>query len=201
MDELFTIGYSPHTPDTFLDMLKKYHITAVADVRSSPYSQFKPEFNKEQLDDFLSRHTVSYVFIGDLCGARIDEPSCCINGKVDYSLVAKHPKFLEGLERIKQGMQNYRVALMCAEKDPITCHRAILICRNLLSDEMKIKHILSDGTVEEQRDSEQRLLKLFKLHHPELFRTEQQRLDDAYSRQGEKIAYSTGEPIADYEEQ
>ncbi|MCI5148865.1 MAG: DUF488 domain-containing protein, partial [Candidatus Electrothrix sp. MAN1_4] len=103
---------------------------------------------------------MSYVFIGDLCGARIEEPSCCINGKVDYSLVAKNQKFLKGLERIKQGMQEYRIALMCAEKDPITCHRAILICRNLLSDEMKIKHILSDGTVEEHKESEQRLLKL-----------------------------------------
>ncbi|MCI5131384.1 MAG: DUF488 domain-containing protein [Candidatus Electrothrix sp. EH2] len=200
MDELFTIGYSPHILDTFLDILKKYHITAIADVRSSPYSQFKPEFNREQLDDFLKKHNISYVFIGDLCGARVEEPSCYLNGKVDYSLVAKNPKFLEGLKRIKQGMKNYRIALMCAEKDPITCHRAILICRNLLDSDITIKHILSDGTVEEHKDSEYRLLKLFKLDHPELFRSEQQRLDDAYSRQGEKIAYETSESIAEYEE-
>ncbi|MCI5218538.1 MAG: DUF488 domain-containing protein [Candidatus Electrothrix sp. LOE2] len=201
MDELFTIGYSPHVFDTFLDILKKYNITAIADVRSSPYSQFKPEFNREQFNEFLKKHNISYVFIGDLCGARVEEPSCYINGKVDYSLLANNPNFLEGLERIKQGMKKYRVALMCAEKDPITCHRAILICRNLLASEIKIKHILSDGKVEEHKDSEQRLLKLFKLDHPELFRSEQQRLDDAYSRQGEKIAYETAESIAEYEEQ
>jgi hypothetical protein len=83
---------------------------------------------------------------------------------------------------------------MCAEKDPITCHRTILICRNLLlSEGITIKHILSNGRVEDHKDSELRLMKLFKLDQPDLFRTDQQRLDDAYSRQGENIAYEIAE--------
>jgi uncharacterized protein (DUF488 family) len=200
MNELFTIGYSPHTLDSFLHVLSKHEITALVDVRSSPYSQYKPEFNQESLKDFLIKHNISYVFLGDYCGARIEDSSCYINGKVDYLLVAKNQKFREGLERIKKGMENYRIALMCAEKDPITCHRTVLICRNLVSSKIMIRHILGDGNVEEHKDSEYRLLKMFKLNHPELFRNEQQRLDAAYSRQGDKIAYETAEPAADYED-
>ena len=197
-NELFTIGYSPHIPDSFLRILNKYKITAVADVRSSPYSQFKPEFNKDQIAEFLKKNGIAYVFLGDVCGARVEDPSCYVNGKVDYALVAEHPKFKEGLKRIINGMEKFRIALMCAEKDPITCHRTILICRNLTSRGINIKHILSNGRIEDQKDSEQRLLNLFKLNQPDMFRNEQQRLNDAYSRQGEKIAYEVAEPTSEY---
>ena len=194
VNQLFTIGYSPHILESFLRVLKKHKITAVADVRSSPYSQFKPEFNKETLQDFLKTNNIAYVFLGDYCGARVEDPSCYVKGKVDYKLVAENQKFKDGLKRIKNGMKNFRIALMCAEKDPITCHRTILICRNLISPEIKIKHILSNGKIEEHKDSEHRLMKILKLNHPDLFRSEQQRLDDAYLRQGEKIAYEIAEP-------
>lgn len=197
-NELFTIGYSPHIPESFLRILKKYKITAVADVRSSPYSQFKPEFNKDQITEFLKENGIAYVFLGDVCGARVEDSSCYVNGKVDYALVAENPKFKEGLKRIINGMEKFRIALMCAEKDPITCHRTILICRNLTSRGINIKHILSNGRIEDQKDSEQRLLKLFMLNHPDMFRSEQQRLNDAYSRQGEKIAYEVAEPTSEY---
>lgn len=197
-NELFTIGYSPHIPESFLRILKKHKITAIADVRSLPYSQFKPEFNKEKIAEFLKRNGIAYVFLGDVCGARVEDPSCYVNGKVDYSLVAENPNFKEGLKRIISGMEKYRVALMCAEKDPITCHRTILICRNLASRGITIKHILSNGRVEENKASEQRLLKLFNLNNPDMFRSEQQRLNDAYLLQGEKIAYEVAEPKTEF---
>ena len=123
-----------------------------------------------------------------------------MNGKVDYSLVAGSPKFKEGVKRIINGMEKYRIALMCAEKDPITCHRTILICRNLSDKGINIKHIMSNGRTEEHKDSEQRLLKIFGLNHPDMFRSEQQRLDDAYTRQGEKIAYEIAEPTSEYKD-
>ncbi len=197
-NELFTIGYSPHIPDSLLRILKKHKITAVADVRSSPYSKFKPEFNKDQLAEFLKRNGIAYVFLGDFCGARVEDPSCYVNGKVDYARVAENPKFMEGLKRIIHGMEKFRIALMCAEKDPITCHRTILVCRNLTSKGINIKHILSNGRTEDHKESEQRLLKLFKLNHPDMFRSELQRLNDAYSRQGEKIAYEAAESTSEY---
>lgn len=193
-NELFTIGYSPHTLDSFLSVLKRHKISSVVDVRSTPYSQFKPGFNKNQLSIFLKEHRIAYVFLGDCCGARVEDLSCYVDGKVNYTLVAENPKFKKGLERIKNGMEKFRIALMCAEKDPITCHRTILVCRNLQSTGIIIRHILSNGRVEEHKDSEHRLLGLFKLNHPDMFCNEQQRLDEAYSRQGEIIAHETDEP-------
>jgi uncharacterized protein (DUF488 family) len=197
-NELFTIGYSPHLPESFLHILRKYKITAVADVRSLPYSQFKSEFNKEKIAEFLKRNGIAYVFLGDVCGARVEDPSCCVNGKVDFTLVSENPRFKEGLKRIISGMEKYRVALMCAEKDPITCHRAILICRNLASRGITIKHILSNGRAEENKESEQRLLQLFNLNNPDMFRSEEQRLDDAYLLQGKKIAHEAADPKTEF---
>ena len=193
ISELFTIGYSPHTISSFTDLLKKYNISSVVDVRSSPYSQFKPEFNRDKIKEYLKLDNITYVFLGDSCGARVTDPSCLSHGRVDYSLVAESQKFKEGLERIRKGMQKYRIALMCAEKDPITCHRTILVCRNLRSNDIEIKHILSNGRIEEHKDSEYRLMKLHNLEEPDIFRSEQCRLDDAYTLQGQKIAYEAGE--------
>jgi uncharacterized protein (DUF488 family) len=193
-NEIFTIGYSTFSLEVFINTLQKYKINALADVRSQPYSQFKPEFNRETLKEELSKNNIAYVFLGDECGARVDNPKCYVDGKVSYDLVAQTPNFQKGLERIKKGMEKYNIVLMCAEKDPITCHRTILVCRHLQFSGIKIKHILSDGKVEEHKDSEHRLLMLFNLNHPELFRSDEQRLNDAYSRQGKKIAYQIAQP-------
>ncbi len=193
-NELFTIGYTTHESDSFLRVLKRYEITAVADVRSTPHSQFKPEFNRDQLADFLNGHQIAYVFLGDSCGARVEDPACYVDGKLDFALVAETPRFNEGVKRIIAGMEKFRITLMCAEKDPITCHRTILICRHLAATGIEIKHILADGRVENHRESETRLLELFGLNQPDLFRTESQRLADAYCRQGEKIAFKAVEP-------
>lgn len=192
-NELFTIGYSPYDRDSFLSVLKKYKITAVADVRSLPFSQFKPEFNRDQLSEFLEKNEIVYVFLGDVCGGKIEDKSCQVNGKIDYVLAAKNQKFNECLKRIINGMDKFKIALMCSEKDPIMCHRTILICRNLTSCCITIKHLLSDGTFEDHKDSEQRLLKIFNLNHQELFRSEKERLNEAYLRQGRKIAFEARE--------
>jgi uncharacterized protein (DUF488 family) len=197
---IYTIGYSSFEIDAFIETLKKHKINAVVDVRSSPYSQYKSDFNRELLEEYLKKNHISYVFLGEECGARVSDNSCYINGKVDYALVAKTNLFKTGIQRLLNGAEKYSLALMCAEKDPITCHRTILVCRNLLGEGVTIGHILENGNIEFHKDSEQRLLRIFKLNHPELFRSEQQRLDDAYARQGEKIAYETAEPTSDYEE-
>lgn len=194
-NEIFTIGYSSFSLAEFQNTLKKHKITAIGDVRSLPYSQFKPEFNRENLEEELSKNDITYVFLGEECGARVAEPGCYTEGKVNFKLVAEHPLFKEGLARIKKGLKQFNIALMCAEKDPITCHRTILICRNLLPAKIAIKHILGDGRVELHSASEQRLMRLFDLHHPDMFRSEAQRLEDAYARQGEKIAYGNSDPV------
>jgi len=186
---LYSIGYSCHTIDTFRKALLDNNVTAVADVRSSPYSKFKPDFNKDIITKKLIKFGIVYVFLGNNLGARIDAPECYKNGKADYDLIAKHPTFLAGLERLKKGMENYKIALMCAEKDPITCHRAILIFRNLRNLNIKLAHILCDGTVEYHTESEKRLLKLLNLEQLDLFADNSDIFDKAYKLQAQKIAY------------
>jgi len=191
MNKLFTIGYSNHSIETFISILKKYGINVIVDVRSTPFSSFKPEFNKDTLNIDLKKGGIKYLFLGNECGARFDEPSCYRNGKADYKLIAQHKKFQNGLKRINDGSENFTIALMCAEKDPINCHRMILICRNLKNFGLPIYHILDLDNIESQKEAESRLLRLFKLNQLDMFESENDQLEKAYNMQGEKIAYKT----------
>ena len=91
---------------------------------------------------------------------------------------------------VRSGMEKFQIAIMCAEKDPITCHRTILISRNIKSENLLIKHILENGELEDHSGSEIRLLKLCKLEQEDLFKTFEDRLKEAYEIQGNKIAYA-----------
>ena len=189
--QLFTIGYGTHSLESFLDALVRHGVTAVADVRSEPYSAYKPEFNREPLRNFLHSKGVAYVYLGDSLGARNMESGVVVEGRVDFDRVARSPFFQEGLNRLRQGLEKYRVALMCAEKDPMGCHRTILICRNL-RNEYDILHILADGNLESQRQLEVRLVKLFRLDQrtlPGLDDGSHTPLEEAYRKQARAIAY------------
>src|SRR3972149_6405534 len=187
--ELYTIGYSTHSIGEFIKLLTMHSITAVCDVRSTPYSQFTPQFNRELLQKELKIYNISYVFLGEELGARSDNPSCYVNGKVQYGCLAQEPRFYQGINRLVEGLTNYRIALMCAEKDPIACHRTILVCRNLRSRDIEIKHILGDGKIESNIDFEQRLLYILKIPRNDLFTSDEDLIEQAYDIQGEKIAY------------
>jgi len=189
-NKIYTIGYSTFEIEEFIRVIKSHGITAVADVRSSPYSKFKPEFNKKDFQKELNKNDLAYVFLGQELGARVDMPDCYVDNKVDFKLVAQHDIFLNGITRIRTGMEKFNIVLMCAEKDPITCHRTILICRALRALKINISHILEDGQLEKHSDSEQRLLTLFDLQEPSMFETTEQRINQAYDLQAEKIAYT-----------
>jgi uncharacterized protein (DUF488 family) len=64
MPELFTIGHSTHSLEKFLELLRQHRIEAVADVRSSPYSQYNPHFNREPLQLALRRTLASTMSSG-----------------------------------------------------------------------------------------------------------------------------------------
>lgn len=186
---IFTIGHSTHPLEQFIALLRKHGITAVCDVRSAPYSRFNPQFNRETLRGTLKRSRIDYVFLGDKLGARCKDPTCYRDGKVSYALVAKTPMFLEGLERVKRGAENYKVALMCAEKDPLQCHRTILVARNLAKEGVTIGHILADGGLETREQAEERLLGLAKIPKVDLFLSHDELLERAYQYQANNIAY------------
>jgi len=193
MKKLFTIGHSNHSLDHFLELLVAYRVSAMADVRSSPYSTYSPQFNKDVLESALRNADIDYVFLGSELGAHRSEDSCYIDGQVKYDLIAELPAFRRGIERVLEGVEHYLVALMCSESDPIACHRTILVCRELkrICPDLQITHILGDGTEERQELSEKRLVNLHKLQ-PELFgdlTSMSGLIDKAYDLQAEKITY------------
>ncbi len=193
MKELFTIGHSVHTMDKFIELLKKHHINALCDVRSSPYSRFTPQFNRESLKEEISKHRIHYIYLGAELGPRSSDTSCYENGKVIYKRLAEKEIFQQGLGRLRKGIETYRIALMCAEKDPLTCHRMLLVCRNLREHNMIIRHILEDGSLEDNRDTEKRLMKMLKIDPADLFSTEEEQIQRAYDLQADKVAYTLEE--------
>jgi catechol 2,3-dioxygenase-like lactoylglutathione lyase family enzyme len=133
---------------------------------------------------------ISYVPMGDELGARRQEVDCYVNGKARYELIARTPLFREGLRRLQQGSKTQRVALMCAEKDPVTCHRAILVCRHLKTSGIAISHILPTGEIETHAQMEQRLLDVTADDSAALFVSDPVAvIDHAYDVQGDRIAY------------
>ncbi|MDQ1336940.1 MAG: hypothetical protein QG552_3890 [Thermodesulfobacteriota bacterium] len=189
MNDLYTIGHSTHSIERFIELIQRHHIDAVCDVRSSPYSRYNPQFNRETLQAELKRHGIAYVFLGKELGPRSDDPGCYENGKVQYDRLAQMKLFQEGLRRVRQGMASYRVALMCSEKDPATCHRTILVCRRLRDKDTRIRHILEDGSVEENDLTIRRLKNLLKLPEIDLFTSPEEMVERAYDIQGDRIAY------------
>jgi len=186
---VFTIGHSNLEFAKFVALLKQHGIHAVADVRSSPYSQFNPQFNREPLQRALREQGIAYVFLGEELGARRSEPECYVDGRADYSLIAKTPAFQRGLDRICQGAAKMRVAMMCAEKDPLDCHRCILVSPRLCERGFTVQHILDDGALESQEEAENRLTHLFDRSQFELFLSPRELIAEAYRLQSERIAY------------
>ncbi|MEX1041242.1 MAG: DUF488 domain-containing protein [Pirellulaceae bacterium] len=186
---LFTIGHSDRSLADFIELLKMFDVSAVADVRSHPFSRWLPYFNGPNIKSSLRETGIAYAFLGRELGARRTESSCYLNGKVNYDLIERTPAFQSGINRIRKGVKSHRIALMCSEWDPATCHRTILISKALRS-ELEIHHILSNEAIESHEEVEQRLLLQWQVNERNLFLSELERLNDAYSRQAAEIAYT-----------
>ena len=186
---IFTIGHSTHTFEAFVALLKQHGVTALADVRSAPFSRFNPQFNKDALELGLKAQGIKYVFLGRELGARSDDRSCYENGRVQYARLARTDLFHRGIERVLRGAHEHRVALMCAEKEPLECHRTLLVARALDEQGVAVDHILSDGRLEAHRDAMERLLDVTRLPHEDLFRSRQELIAQALARHEDRVAY------------
>lgn len=187
---IYTIGHSNHTLEVFVRLLQQHSVTALCDVRSSPHSKYNPQFNYEALKSVLPEIGIAYVFLGKELGARSGDPNCYVGDKVQYEKLAKTFLFQQGLDRVDELAQPHRVSLMCAEKDPLTCHRTILVARHLVERGHAVQHILDDGTIETHDDAVQRLRRELGIHEADLFRSDEELVDDAYRIQGERIAFT-----------
>lgn len=186
---ILTIGHSNHPRAHVVGLLKANGVTAVADVRSSPYSRLHPDFNREPLQKALKSEGFAYVFLGDELGARSRDPACYSDGKVQYRKLAQTELFRRGLDRVLQGAELNRIALLCAERDPLACHRSILVARELEARGAAIEHIHADGTREPHAVALNRLLTLVGLPEADLFRGREELIEDAYTLQEQRIAY------------
>lgn len=175
--EVLTVGHSNHAQEEFVSLLREYGVTAVADVRSSPYSRFCPHFNREELKEGLREAGIAYVFLGQELGGRSDDradykkqedpgdhPEPCPDGRsgdpadddeddrartadpapsvvIDYACLAGKHRFQEGIDRVVQGAKRWRIALMCSEKEPLDCHRTLLVAPALEIRGVAVRHI------------------------------------------------------------
>jgi uncharacterized protein (DUF488 family) len=187
---IYTIGHSTQPIDQFVAKVKKHGVSAIADVRSTPFSRHNPQFNKDELQSALKRSDIRYVFLGNELGARSRDECCYVDDKVQYALLAETPSFKSGITRVVEGTRRYKIALMCAEKDPADCHRTILVARHMIREGFEVQHILANGSLESQESVLTRLVK--QLEHDSsrnLFNPAALTFDEAYETQGRRIAY------------
>lgn len=195
-DTIFTVGHSTHPPDVFLGLLRRHGISAVADVRSAPFSRRFPQFDKPALSRSLKDAEIGYVFMGRALGARPDDPSCYAGGRVSYRRLAARPAFLDGVARLKKGARDHRIALMCAEREPLDCHRTILVARALDLEGIAVLHIHADGRLEPHGEATDRLFDLVGVPREDMFLGRRELAAMAFSRQEARIARRNREKVA-----
>jgi uncharacterized protein (DUF488 family) len=187
---IYTIGHSNHPIERWVALLQRHQVEALADVRSNPYSRFNPQFNREKLQASLAAASIRYVFLGEELGARSKDSTCYDeNGRVSYTKLAATSLFRRGIQRLQTGMQQHRIAIMCAERDPLECHRTILVTRELEKIGIPVTHILHDGSLEPNRSAMIRLAADLKLASTDLFRSEDEIIQVAYDQQGSRMGY------------
>lgn len=194
---VFTVGHSNHSPEAFIQLLRRHNVEEVADVRSAPYSRYTPHFNHESLNGILEDAGIGYTFIGEELGGRPTDRSCYdADGRVRYERVADTDSFDDGIRRIIRHSEDRRLALMCTEKEPLECHRTLLIAKILTARGVAVAHILADGSLENHEATMDRLMDLLKLpHNGDMFRSRDDVIADALNRQAQKVAYVVAEKL------
>ena len=139
---IYTIGYGNRPIAEFIEVLHQHEIAYLIDVRSTPYSRYKPEFSKAPLAKALEQRGIRYVFMGDTLGGRPDDETCYINGRLDYERVKEREYYQRGIERLYTAFsQQCSVILMCSETKPEECHRCKLIGATLITQNIPVIHI------------------------------------------------------------
>lgn len=186
---LLSIGHSNLPADQFLALLKAHHVTVIADVRSVPFSRRFPWFSSRTLSERLQSKGITYVMVGDTLGGRPANPALYRDGLADYEAMADTTEFHAGLDRVMAEAARHRLCLMCSEREPLDCHRCLLVSRALADRGCMIGHILGNGTIEPHAATEERLLAgLRPGAGGDLLGDRQSRLAEAYRRRARKIA-------------
>lgn len=200
---LFTIGHSNHEFSWFLELLNEHKINCLVDVRSIAASRFNPQYNKKALSESLKSNGIEYVHMPEEFGARRVDSNVLTDNQVDFKKVRATSLFRSGVERLKEGLKKgFSIALMCAEADPLECHRFSMISYDLKNNGFEIIHILKDKSVIANQDLELQLVNKYKkkLLTSNLFQsamTYEERLEAAYTLHNRDIGYKTESGIPD----
>lgn len=194
---IYTIGHSQHSLDVFLGLLKKYDINYVLDVRSTPYSQFASDYNREMINRYLEMNDIRYSFMGKYFGARQEDSTLYApEGYLDFKKVRQSDLFKRSFENVMQGIKSgYHISLMCTEKDPIDCHRTIMVAKAFHENDVTVKHIMPDGNLQTQKDIENRLLQMYFPDRMQISlfdennKSDEEYIELAYVQQNKKIGY------------
>ncbi|MGD9567063.1 MAG: DUF488 family protein [Sedimentibacter sp.] len=197
MRNIYTVGYTAFKIDEFISVLKKYNITCVVDVRSLAYSQHYPDYNKEVLNKVLESNGIVYRNYSAEFGARQTE-KCYFSAKgyLDFNKYVKSDRFESGYQKVLTGIdRGYTYVLMCAETDPIDCHRSIMIGREFFKRGFVVKNILKSGEILLQEELEKRLLDKYFSSRDQFSifdnnnKDDGQLIEDAYDLRNEEIGY------------
>lgn len=173
LSSVYTIGHSNHSMETFLDLLRGQSIEVLIDTRSSPFSRYSPQFNRDSLKAAIHEAGIKYGFYGRQLGGRPeDEDFYDEDGRVVYSKVAKSFLFNDGLDRLINGIKRFRTALLCSEENPSICHRRLLVSRVLFEQGIAVYHIRGSGVVQSEEEL-RRQEESAKLSQPRLFEEEE----------------------------
>lgn len=188
---IFTVGHSNYEAEQFIKILHSHSIKMLVDVRSAPYSKYCLQFNKDVIEQVLVNNGIKYLFLGKELGARPRDQNCYVNGKVSFDKLQNSEPFKQGILRLLVQMKKGNIVIMCSEKEPINCHRAILISRVLIRQGVTVKHILSEAELLDHKELEEQLLKKYKIEKT-LFDNESSddlNLQEAYQEQEKVISY------------
>ena len=148
---IYSIGHGNKKFEDFLKELSSFNIKYLIDVRTSPYSKYNPQYNRELLKNNLEAANITYVYMGDNLGGLPSDRSCYVDGKVSYDLIKDKDFFREGLARlIKAYEKDINIAVMCSESKPEECHRSKLIGQELLKNNISIQHITEPDKTKDQ---------------------------------------------------
>ena len=194
MKQIYTVGHSIYEADDFVKLLKNNNINTIVDVRSTPYSKFASQYNKESLHQRLKQNGICYIFMGDMLGARYEDESLLFeNGSVNFKKVQETKIFQDGIARLDKGiLKGYNISLMCSEKEAFDCHRFGLISEyiNTHLTDIEIKHIYPDKILS-QKDLENSLIKKYNKKIDYLgLETDKTALEQAYVLRNKDIAFN-----------
>lgn len=189
---VYTVGHSIHPAPHFVELLATHGIEIVLDVRSSPFSSRAPQYNRVAMKEWLAGAGIRYSFGGSALGGRPNSPLLYHAGQADYRRMAETEEFRLGLRRVASAARKHRVALVCAEADPIECHRFLLVGRALSAGGVNVQHILANGTLETHRNAERRMFTAVGLLQAGFFDDDSDATERAYAIQSRRFAYTVG---------